>query len=410
MTDDIKNNQMLKDGTKTDPDLPPKSAGSIIFRALLCIIIIAGGVWGAKYLTRPTPKANRRPPAKIIPRVQVQTLVPTNQAIIIKATGTVVPAKKITLKSPVAGEVIKTNPEFSKGGFLKKNALVLKVDDTDYQLALVRKQSEMVSARYAIALEQGRQEVARREWSLINQNKPAGDDELALRKPHLEKVQADLTAALAGIKQAKLNLQRTQIHSPFNAIVLAQHVEKGSQLTVHEPLADLVGTDEYWAQVSIPADRLKWISIPGSRKKTGSAARVIYRDAVRTGSVIKLLGDLEPEGRMARLLIAIKDPLGIKQPNTSSPPLLIGEYIRVEIAGKQIDNIYRVPRTALRNNTHLWIAGKDKKLEIRPVETIWRDTDTVFIQSGLKPGEQLIISDLSTPIAGMPLRLVDSNE
>jgi len=415
MTDYNKNNQMPKVGTSTDPDLPKKSAGSIIFRALLCGIIIAGGVWSASYLTRSTPKANRQPPAKIIPRVQVQTLVPTNQTIIIKATGTVVPAKKITLKSPVAGEVIKTNPEFSKGGFLKKNTLVLRVDDTDYQLALVRKQSEMVSARYAIALEQGRQEVARREWALINQNQSSGDDELALRKPHLEKVQADLTAAGAGIKQAKLNLQRTQIHSPFNAIVLAKHVETGSQLTVHEPLADLVGTDEYWAQVSIPADRLKWISIPVSREKAGSAARVIYRDAERSGSVIKLLGDLEPQGRMARLLIAIKDPLGLKQlglkqSDTHRPPLLIGEYVQVEIAGKQMDNIYRIPRAALRNNTHLWIADKDKKLKIRPVETIWRDTDAVFIQSGLKTGEQLIMSDLSTPIAGMPLHLVEASE
>ncbi len=405
MTDDIKNNQ--------SSDLPRRSIGSILFRALLCVIIIAAGLFAVNYLTRSTPKAHRRPPKKITPRVQVRTIMPTTETIIVRATGTVIPARKITLKSRVAGEVIDIHPDFSPGGFLKKGALVLKIDDTDYQLALARKQSEIAGARYAIALEEGRQEVARREWALINKGKPGSDADadLALRRPHLKKVQADLKAARIGIKQAKLNIQRTRIRAPFNATILATYVDIGSQLTVQERIADLAGTDEYWVQVSIPVDRLQWISIPSSHLKTGSPARVIYRsDAERTGSVIKLLGDLEPEGRMARLLIAVKDPLSRDHHDPRRPPLLIGEYVRVEIEGKKLDTVYRIPRSALRNGTQLWIIGPDNKLVIRPAETIWRDPETVFLKTGLQPGERLIVSDLATPIAGMPVNIVNESK
>ena len=402
----MKNNQ-------SPPELPRRSIGSIIFRALLCVIIIAAGLFAANYLTRTSPGAHRRAPAKSTPRVRVQTVAPTSETVIVKATGTVIPARKITLKSRVAGEVIGTHPDFAPGGFLKKGALVLKIDDTDYQLALARKESEEVNARYAIALEQGRQEVARREWELINKDNPIddADGELALRKPHLEKVLADLKAARIGIQQARLNVQRTRIRTPFNAVILATYVETGSQITAWERLADLVATDEYWVRVSIPVDRLKWISIPVDHRKTGSMARIIYHsDAVRTGSVIKLLGDLEPRGRMARLLIAIKDPLGRNPSDLHRPPLLIGEYIRVEIRGKPLNNVYRIPRTALRDGTRLWIAGSDDKLEIRPVETIWRDAEAVFLKTGLQPGDRLIVSDLSAPVAGMPVKVVDKSK
>ena len=168
VTDDMKNNQ-------SPPELPRRSIGSSIFRALLCVIIIAAGLFAANYLTRTSPGAHRRAPAKSTPRVRVQTVAPTSETVIVKATGTVTPARKITLKSRVAGEVIGTHPDFAPGGFLKKGALVLKIDDTDYQLALARKESEEVNARYAIALEQGRQEVARREWELINKDNPIDD-------------------------------------------------------------------------------------------------------------------------------------------------------------------------------------------------------------------------------------------
>ncbi len=77
----------------------------------------------------------------------------------------------------------------------------------------------------------------------------------------------------------------------------------------------------------------------------------------------------------------------------------------MEIEGRQLKNIYRIPRTALRDNTRIWLITNDGKLEIRDIETLWRDAQTVLLTDGLKPGEQLILSDLAKPVHGMQLQV-----
>jgi hypothetical protein len=121
--------------------------------------------------------------------------------------------------------------------------------------------------------------------------------------------------------------------------------------------------------------------------------------------VIRLLGDLEPDGRMARVLVAVPDPLDLGRPADDRMPLLIGDYVRVEIHGRRIDGVYRIPRSALRDNTRVWVATDQDRLSIRTVAVAWRDAETVLVQRGVAPGERLIISDLPAPVAGMALRI-----
>jgi hypothetical protein len=77
----------------------------------------------------------------------------------------------------------------------------------------------------------------------------------------------------------------------------------------------------------------------------------------------------------------------------------------MEIEGRQLKNVYRIPRAALRDNTRIWLVSNDGKLEIRDVETLWRDAQTVLLTDGLQPGEQLIVSDLSKPVNDMQVQI-----
>ena len=112
------------------------------------------------------------------------------------------------------------------------------------------------------------------------------------------------------------------------------------------------------------------------------------------------LGSLEEKGRMARLLVEVKDPLCIQPESAELKPLLLGEYVRAEIEGSRVENVHMIPRLALRENSSVWIA-KDGKLDIREVEVLWRDSDQVMVHNGIDDGELLIVSDLTAPIHGM---------
>ncbi len=397
---------MIKEPRKKP--MPPGKGGRWVFNLFICLVVIGAGIAGAAYISKSSPKARKRPPAKMAPLVRVATVNPVDHQVTVQAMGTVIPAQEMILKTRVAGEILSVHPEFAEGGFFKKSEQVLVIDPADYKVAYARKKSAVTNAEYAWRLELGHQAVAKREWELLGGGKSSDglDLELALRKPHLAKVKAELTAAKAELKRAALDLERTKIHAPFNAIVREKNVEVGSQVSAQGALATLVGTDVYHIRVSVPSDRLSWIDIPRRSQDTGADVVIGYRNGFeRKGTVFKLLSDLESQGRMARVLVSVQNPLGLAQPDAGQPPLLIGEYVRVDIQGRQVDNVYRIPRSALRDNRHVWVVGDDGTLEIRNVDTVWRDARTVLIKEGLQPGDRLIVSDLPTPIAGMPLKL-----
>ena len=379
-----------------------------IVRIVLSLLILAAGVGGALYLKNSAPRAQKRAPTKLSPTVQVLTVKLSDYQIVVTAMGTVIPDREVLLKSRVSGEVVEIHPEFTEGGFLKKHTKVLQIDPLDYELALARKRSAVTDAEYSLKLELGHQAVAKREWELLNEGKPAQnmEKELALRQPHLNKVRADLTAAEAELRAAMLDLERTQIRAPFNAMVRSKSVDLGSQVTPQEALAELVGTDTYRIQVSIPVDRLEWISTPSQAGDPGSKVRIIYGQGhKRSGRVIRLMGDLATEGRMARILVEVVDPFGLNASTQDRTPLIIGEYVRVEIQGHKLDGVFEIPRTALRDFSSVWLVGKNQTLEIRQVRPIWRDPKIVLLKDALKPGEHLIVSDLAAPVEGMMLRV-----
>jgi RND family efflux transporter MFP subunit len=410
-------NPYQSDTGQPNPSFAPPDPGGRRRKALVALMsfaVIAVAIGIAIFLVFAKPKAGRRHPhKKMNPLVSVISVRPETHTVTVRVMGTVVPAKELTLKSRVAGEIVQMHPEFTDGGLLQKGEKILRIDDLDYRLIVAQKQSAVADARYALKLEMGRQEIARREWQLLNGDNPApaDDAELALRKPHLEKAQSDLIAAEAELEAARLQLARTKIHAPFNAIVRSTSVQQGSQVTSQEKIAILVNTDTYWIQASIPVDQLQWIDIPGRKASVGSEVVVRYQNgAIRTGRVIKLLSDLETQGRMARLVIQIVDPLSLASPNAELPAMLIGEYVQANIQGRHIPDAYRIPREALRESSRVWIVGKDGTLDIRNVHVAWRDTLSVIVNQGLKPDERVVVSDLTTPVKGMAVDIDSSDK
>jgi RND family efflux transporter MFP subunit len=383
--------------------------GRRFLNLILSLVVIAVGLIGATYITRKAPKAQKRTPARIIPVVEVQVVHPGDHRVTVPAMGTVVPARQVVLRSQVLGKVVSIHPEFIEGGYITEGLKVLQIDPMDYQLAVTLAEAKVKDAESALELAEEEAAAAKEEWRLLYDDDSTANDKpppLVAKEPQLTAAQARLKADRAELSQAELDLKRTSIQAPFNAIVRTKSVEIGSLVTPQDPLAELVGVDEYWLQISVPVDYLRWITLSRGKGRNGAKVRVIHRSGYqRTAEVIKLLGDLETEGRMARILAAVKDPLGLKDTDKTTRPLLIGEYVRVEIEGPPLTQVFRIPRVALRDNDTIWVVGDDSTLDIRSVKTIWRDNQTVFLREGLSPGDQLVLSDLAAPVAGMKIQV-----
>ena len=340
--------------------------------------------------------------------VEVVRIGNSRHEVDLHAKGTVVPAMEVVVQPEVGGRVTWQSTELVPGGRFTKGDPILRIDSRDYQLAVESFRSQVRRARLDLTLERRRGEVAKREWNSFGEI-DATDEQRALaqREPQLEAARLALKAAESSLKRAALDLNRTTLRAPFNAMVVSESVDLGQLLNPQTTVARLVGTDEYHVQVSVPVGALSVI-----RARTGDApgspatiTQRIGRGAIeRRGEVIRQLPDLDPGGAMARVLVSIDDPLG----QEGELPLLLGSFVDVATEAQPIDDAIRVPRAALRNGRNVYVMNEDDLLEIREVEIAWSEPDAVLVTRGLQAGERIVISRLATPIPNMLLRAAEA--
>lgn len=367
----------------------------------------------AIYFSSKTTKTEPEIKAKLVRTLKAKK---SNQRIIVTAYGTVQADREVTLRSEVSGRVIEQSPNLVLGGIVKEGEILLKLDDQDYSIIVEQEKAAVEKAKFELQLEHGRQIVAKREWEQLSPTIKTTElsEELALRKPHMREKEAAFVAALSRLEKATLDLQRTVIKSPLNATVTTETVEVGDYITPQTEIAKIVATDKFRIQVSVPVSKLKWIRMP-TNNNSGSPVKLILdiggKPVVRNGKIQRLLSNLDPSGRMARILIEVEDPLGLKSSNNQQLPLLIGTYTKVEFEGPTLEDVFVLPRVALQENNKVWVKSDDNTLEIRDVNVVDKRDQLVSIDSGLNEGDNIVITSLSLAIPGMKLKtLEESNE
>lgn len=382
----------------------------LITRVVLPGLILAAGVMYATHLVETKPKSMRRPPQRQARLVEVIEVQRRDIPVTVNALGSVIAAREVDLKPQVAGRVIDISPEVLPGGLFKVGQKILQIEPEDHKLLVQQRQSDVANAERDLRLEEGSQSVARQEFELLSDVITEMDQELMLRQPQLASAKAALEAARAKLEQARLDLQRTEIVAPFNAVVKTKNVDVGAMVTSSSTLVTLTGTDEYWVNVVVPVDMLPWLVIPPRDGEKGSAVQIRNplvwgEDTYRVGEVIRLSGELETVGRMAQLLISVKDPLSLAPENASVPRVLIGSFVRAEIQGRTIPSVISIDRDLLRDGGNIWLMSEDGTLEIRSLDIVFRGEDYVLVTNGMKTGDRIITTNLAAPVEGMPLRL-----
>ena len=392
------------------------SALRMLFRIALPLLILGGAGYGAYLLMSAPPAADTdsSPPPRKPRLVEVITIPPTVESLVVEAMGTVQPSKQIELRPRVSGYVIDMHPQLIPGGVIEKDDLLLTLDPTDYQLAVKQREAEFASAQSALELEKAQQATAREELELIGKEVSDEDKRFVLREPQLANIEAQVKAAEARLAEATTALERTKIRSPFNAVVIDRSVDVGSQVGQNSPLATLAGTDTFWVEFQVPTDELRWIRFPDANHPKGS--QVIIKDetawsdsVTRTGHVIGLAGDLDVGARTAKVLVEVEDPLALLPEQTARPKLLLNSYVHGMIQGVDIPNSVEIPRDYLRRNNTAWVMNDQGKLEIREVAVTYTGRNAVVISNGLKPGEKLITTRLRAAVEGMDVRIDDAD-
>tara|TARA_B100000609_G_scaffold199259_1_gene201538 strand:- start:5615 stop:6865 length:1251 start_codon:yes stop_codon:yes gene_type:complete len=389
------------------------SVGRKVIVAGLSLAVLFVSVIATFWLLNTVPRSRRRKPRQYSTLVEVISAQKSQKQVVLDAMGTVQAAQQVTLFPRVRGEIVWLNRGLLPGGFYRRRQRLLRIDPADYRLLVSQASSALARAKAALALEIGQQKIAQKEYKMLNKGVSKANLQLMLRKPQLDTAKANVRAAKASLAQARLNLRRTTIRAPFDALIAQRLVNLGTRVTENTSLLQIVGTNAFWVELALAVDDLKWLRIPRKRGEKGSKVRVYLpgRETLfREGEVIRLYPGVESQGRMARLLVEIKDPLARKAANKGQPRLLLGTYVKAQIFGKTAPSSFVVSRRFLRDNDTVWLMTDDNKLSIRKVDVMFRGADSVIIRGGLQVGDKIVTTLLPTPVNGMSLRTAGSRK
>jgi len=334
--------------------------------------------------------------------VNVQILTPIDYQIKIKSTGTTTPITQTVLTSEVGGEVIYRSKKFSEGSSVISGEILAKIDDTDLQLQYKNALLQLASAEVQFAVQQAEAEIAQEAWEQVGKGTAK---DLTAKKPQLKQAKAALEVAKAQVQSAEKKLNKTEITAPYTGRIQNINIDLGSTIIPGQSVGSMYTSNEIEVTLSVKDSDLQFLDIPMDGRKLNPDQKSIviiksvYRGEMQewAGNLERVDGVIDPMTRMIKLIANFKNNF-IEE---TKPILPIGLFVEAEINGKQLEDIFMIPNTALTPNDELLVLNQDDALEIRKVKVITRMKNYILVKEGMKAGERVVVSKLSIVTNGM---------
>ncbi|NVK88881.1 MAG: efflux RND transporter periplasmic adaptor subunit [Gammaproteobacteria bacterium] len=311
--------------------------------------------------------------------VEIADLTPQSYQVWVESYGSAAALTQTQLVSDVNGRVIEVSPNIRSGSAFKKDEVLLRLDNRDYKIEVDIAASNVADAEVAYLQELAQAELAEKEWNIRPQNEAAR--ELALRKPQVAAAKKALEAAKARLAKAKLNLERTEVRAPFDGKVLRQMVDLGQVISPSQAIAEIYSTDKVEVRLPVKMADLAHLSLPDESDVAG--AKVLFEGEMGNqtyqwqGRLVRSEGAFDTATRMLYVVAELDQPFTTTE---QRPAIRIGQFLRAKIAGRQLDNVFVIPRRAVSQDYQVSIA-QEGKLQKRKINPLWTDADAVVVSA-----------------------------
>lgn len=322
----------------------------------------------------------------------------------ITSQGAVRPRTETILVPEVSGKIVEVSPNFIAGGFFRAGEVLLQIDPSDYDAALQSAQAQLASRQAQLADQKARSEQALRDWRNLGREGEPSD--LTLRKPQLAEAEAAVLAAEAALQKARRDLERTRIRLPYDGLVRSKQADVGQYVTPGNVLGITFAVDTAEVRLPLTSRDLAFLDLPatgGTGAENRLPVRLTAEGSGLTGEweaeIIRTEGVIDESSRVIHAVAQVVDPYGLLGVS-EHPPLRVGTFVRAGITGRAVENVVVLPRSVLRANDTVLIANAERQLEIRPVDVLRAEPDTVYLEDGVAAGELVISTALDAPIPG----------
>lgn len=360
----------------------------------------------------------------------------------------------------VKGQVIWRHPELEPGRMIPADTVVLRLDQTDYRLAIDQAEADLqalqaeglqittkrTNTERVLELEQARLALAQTELdrvqALVEQGASprARADEaeraalaarrtvvelqniLALIGPREARIKAQKARTQASLDRARRDLSHTELRTPFDVRVIEVGAERHQFIAVGQVVTrgDGVSAAEAVAQVPVPDfRRVLPGGGPGADLLTALREGWLDRIGVQVSlvadpsqiwpaSIARVEGALDPRARTVPVVVRIEEPYASAAPPLRMP-LVPNMRVEITLTGPPVKDAVVIPDAALHGDL-VYIVTADDRLDLRPVRVAFRQNGVAVIAEGLAAGDRVVLDDIAPAIPGQLLIPVEDQK
>ena len=304
--------------------------------------------------------------------------------------------QEINASFRVAGQLIKRPIEV--GDEIKKNDLIAALDPSTFQVDVDRLTADVSSSN--ALLKRSRLELDRQQ-TLLSKG--------WVTKARVETIdatnsaaRADLLAAQAGLKRARLDLSYTALTAPFDGVVVDIYVENFQEVLAKQPIARIVDTSQIEFWISIPENLISLAPYVRDLRVEFDA----FPGQLLPAEIKEIKNEASETTRAYDVNLIMDQPDGITVLPGMAGRATAGRYDLPE--AEQIQG-YEIPLTAIHNpdgdKEYLWVVDEGSMtVSRREIETVEITARGIRVD-GVEPGEHIVIAGVEYLREGQKVRI-----
>jgi multidrug efflux system membrane fusion protein len=382
--------QELQPAQKAVPDViqpaakrAPRTLKSLLadfFILALALSLLAILFWSQQETSQQAPR-DRRNAGQI--SIGSATVEKGDIGVTLTELGTVTSLATVTIRTQIAGYLI--HIDFTEGQDVKKNDLLAEIDPRPFEAALALAKGNLARDE---ALLKGAQVNLARYQGLAKQNavpRQTLEDQVAL----VAQDEGTLVADHAAVQAAEVNLNYTRIISPLDGRVGLRLVDQGNYVTPGDTNGIVVITQIQPITVifTIPEDNLASVL---SRLRDGATLPVMVYDRsdankLAEGELHAVDSQIDPTTGTIKLRAQFANDARALFPN---------QFVNVRLLVNTHKDVTVMPTAAVQRGepgTFVYLVNPDRTVSVRKVVLGVTDGDRIEVQSGLAPGDLVVV-------------------
>jgi len=374
-------------------------------KIVVFFLVLLVGIAGFTILSSGEKVSNKRDNKPVARKVETYLVEFTDVTLTVEGQGVIESQRNLDIVSEVSGRLEFTKNNLKSGTFVASGEMIVQVDKRQAENNLFSQHTEFmkaISTLLPILKVEGNSTFDKWNdyFSQLSIDKPIPD------LPDVDDLREKLKVSNYGIfsryyavKNAEIALSKYTVLAPFDGYIISENLIRGSFVSPGQKIFSLI--DAVNLEISIPL----LVEDAGMIDLDGSPGVKVYTDDDKStfvqGQIIRKDSNLDRNSQTINVYVGITT-------DNKNPYLLPGNFVNVEILGRRLENVARIPRHTVRPGGFVYCI-KDNLLATLHVNVIHYQQEYALITDDISDKTRIITTILQKPLIGMQLEDINQS-